>query len=139
MKGNANPHILYCRKRKLLPITLTGGFNKNVAPVECAQPGDELQESEITGMNNKQSSYGKSAQKESQSRRTKPQPRPEPSLPGSPNPPDGDRRLQSAELNARIAAKAYELFALRGGECGGDIEDWLEAERLVKAEMRSEK
>jgi len=47
--------------------------------------------------------------------------------------------LQSAELNARIAAKAYELFAQRGGECGGDIEDWLEAERLVKAEMRSEK
>jgi len=47
--------------------------------------------------------------------------------------------LQSAELNARIAIKAYELFAQRGGECGGDIEDWLEAERLVRAEMRSEK
>ena len=83
--------------------------------------------------------YGKPAKKESRTERTKPQPRPEPSLPGSPNPPDGDRRLQSAELNARIAAKAYELFAQRGGECGADIEDWLEAEQLVKAEMRSEK
>ena len=139
MKGNANPQILYCRRRKLLPITLTGGFNKNVAPVECAQPGDELQESEITGMNNKQSSYGKSAQKESQSRRTKPHPRPEPSLPGPSNPPDRNRRLQTDELNARIATKAYGLFAQRGGECGADIEDWLEAERLVKAETRSEK
>jgi len=90
-------------------------------------------------MNKKESSYEKPAQKESQFRRTKPHPRPEPSMPGPPNPPDGDRRLQSAELNARIAIKAYELFAQRGGECGGDIEDWLEAERLVRAEMRSEK
>ena len=92
-------------------------------------------------MNKKQSSaYGKPAQKESQIRigRTKPHPRPEPSMPAPPNPTDGDRRLQRAELNARIAIKAYELFAQRGGECGGDIEDWLEAERLVKAEMRSE-
>jgi len=91
-------------------------------------------------MNKKQSTvYGKPAKKESRTERTKPQPRPEPSLPGHPNSADGDRRLQSAELNARIAAKAYELFAQRGGECGGDIEDWLEAERLVRAEMRSEK
>jgi hypothetical protein len=60
-------------------------------------------------------------------------------MPGPPSPPDGDRRLQEAELIARIAIKAYELFAQRGGECGGDIEDWLEAERLVRAEMRSEK
>jgi len=59
-------------------------------------------------------------------------------MPAPPHPPDGDRRLQTAELNARIAIKAYELFAQRGGECGGDIEDWLEAERLVRAEMRSE-
>jgi len=91
-------------------------------------------------MNKKQSSaYGEPAQKESRIGRTKPHPRPEPSMPAPPNPTDGDRRLQRAELNARIAIKAYELFAQRGGECGGDIEDWLEAERLVKAEMRSTK
>ena len=89
-------------------------------------------------MNKKQSSaYGEPAQKESRIGRTKPHPRPEPSTPASSHPPDGDRRLQTTELNARIATKAYELFAQRGGECGGDIEDWLEAERLVKAEMRS--
>ena len=88
-------------------------------------------------MNKKQSSYEKPAQTGSRTRRTKPHPKPEPSVPASPHPPDGDRRLQMAELNARIAAKAYELFAQRGGECGGDIEDWLEAERLVKAEIRS--
>jgi hypothetical protein len=91
-------------------------------------------------MNKKQSSaYGKQAQKESRTERTKPHPRSEPYTPAPPHPPDSDRRLQSPELNARIATKAYELFAQRGGECGGDIEDWLEAERLVKAEMRSTK
>ena len=91
-------------------------------------------------MNKKQSSaYGKPAQKENRTGRTKPHPKPEPSIPAPLNRPDGDRRLQTAELNARIAVKAYELFAQRGGECGGDIEDWLEAERLVKAEMRSTK
>jgi DUF2934 family protein len=87
-------------------------------------------------MNKKQSSaYGEPAQKESRIGRPKPHPKPEPSS----NRADGDRRLQTAELNARIAVKAYELFTQRGGECGGDIEDWLEAERLVKAEMRSTK
>jgi len=91
-------------------------------------------------MNKKPSSvYGKPAQKESRTERSKPHPKPEPSMPAPLNRPDGDRRLQTAELNARIAVKAYELFAQRGGECGGDIEDWLEAERLVKAEMRSTK
>jgi DUF2934 family protein len=90
-------------------------------------------------MNKKPSSYEKPAQNDSRTQRTKLHPRSEPSVPASPQPPDGDHRLQTAELNARIAAKAYELFAQRGGECGGDIEDWLEAERLVKAEMRSTK
>jgi hypothetical protein len=90
-------------------------------------------------MSKKQSSYEKPARNDSRTRRTKPHPKPELSVPASLHPPDGDRRLQTAELNARIATKAYELFAQRGGECGGDIEDWLEAERLVKAEMRSTK
>ena len=91
-------------------------------------------------MNKKQASaYGEPAQKESRIGRTKPHPKPEPSMSAPSNRADGDRRLQTAELNARIAVKAYELFAQRGGECGGDIEDWLEAERLVKAEMRSTK
>ena len=87
-------------------------------------------------MNKKQSSYEKPAQNDSRTRRTKPHPRSEPSTPAPSHPLDDDRRLQTPELNARIATKAYELFAQRGGECGGDIEDWLEAERLVRDEMR---
>jgi hypothetical protein len=34
-----------------------------------------------------------------------------------------------------IERKAYELFLARGGEHGGDVNDWLEAERQLRAEM----
>jgi Protein of unknown function (DUF2934) len=43
---------------------------------------------------------------------------------------------QTVEFNARVARKAYELFQHRGGESGRDVEDWLEAERLVRQEQR---
>ena len=35
------------------------------------------------------------------------------------------------EYNARVAIKAYELFERRGFSHGHDMEDWLQAERLV--------
>lgn len=35
-----------------------------------------------------------------------------------------------------IRKKAYELHEQRGGEHGRDLEDWLEAERLVREGMR---
>jgi hypothetical protein len=35
-------------------------------------------------------------------------------------------------LRQRIAEKAYELFLRRGQAPGHDVEDWLEAERLVR-------
>ncbi len=40
-------------------------------------------------------------------------------------------------LRERIAGKAYELFQERGGTHGHDLDDWLEAERLVLAERGS--
>jgi|GEM_PF-1620217 hypothetical protein len=43
--------------------------------------------------------------------------------------------LSTLEFNARVARKAYELFQARGGDEGRDVEDWLEAERLVKEEL----
>ena len=43
---------------------------------------------------------------------------------------------QTVEFNARVARKAYELFQHRGGESGRDVEDWLEAERLVRQEQQ---
>ncbi len=35
-----------------------------------------------------------------------------------------------------IARKAYEIYEERGREHGKDFEHWLEAEAIVKAEMR---
>ena len=32
-----------------------------------------------------------------------------------------------------IARKAYELYQSRGGDHGADLDDWLEAERRLKA------
>ncbi|HEX9142722.1 MAG TPA: DUF2934 domain-containing protein, partial [Candidatus Binatia bacterium] len=42
----------------------------------------------------------------------------------------GDR-----ELRTRIAEKAYELYERRGRIPGQAAEDWLEAERMVMAEL----
>ena len=39
------------------------------------------------------------------------------------------------EARRRIAEKAYELYERRGFCHGCDLDDWLEAERLVLAEM----
>lgn len=43
--------------------------------------------------------------------------------------------LSLVEYHARIARKAYDLFERRGRDEGHDVEDWLEAERLVKEEL----
>ena len=43
--------------------------------------------------------------------------------------------LSIVEYHARIARKAYDLFERRGRSEGHDVEDWLEAERLVKEEL----
>ena len=43
----------------------------------------------------------------------------------------GDEQL----LRQRIAEKAYELYECRGCCYGRDLEDWLEAEQLVLAEI----
>jgi hypothetical protein len=44
-------------------------------------------------------------------------------------------------LHQRIAEKAHELYECRGCCYGRDLDDWLEAERLVLAEteVRTEK
>lgn len=36
----------------------------------------------------------------------------------------------------RIAQRAYQLAALRGFTPGGDVDDWLAAEREVDAELK---
>jgi hypothetical protein len=41
------------------------------------------------------------------------------------------------EFYDRVSQKAFELYEHRGGENGRDIEDWLEAERLIRQEMQN--
>jgi DUF2934 family protein len=43
--------------------------------------------------------------------------------------------LADSIFRERVAQKAYDLFQRRGGEPGHEMEDWLEAERIVRAEM----
>jgi len=46
----------------------------------------------------------------------------------------GDDRI----LRQRIAEKAHEIYECRGCCHGRDLDDWLEAERLVLNEMASQ-
>ena len=41
----------------------------------------------------------------------------------------------SDQVRERIAKKAYELYEQRGRQAERDVEDWLEAEELVRKEM----
>ena len=41
----------------------------------------------------------------------------------------------SDEVRERIAKKAYELYEQRGRQAERHLEDWLEAEELVRKEM----
>lgn len=40
-------------------------------------------------------------------------------------------RTESDDLD-EIRRQAYELYVSRGGDHGGDLSDWLEAERIVR-------
>ena len=42
----------------------------------------------------------------------------------------------SAARQDEVAQVAYELFERRGRAPGHDVEDWLEAERIVRARRR---
>jgi hypothetical protein len=39
----------------------------------------------------------------------------------------------SNELDGEIRRRAYEIYLSRGGAEGNDLDDWLEAERLVRS------
>lgn len=39
------------------------------------------------------------------------------------------------DLNSLIGKKAYELYEKRGRQGGHAMDDWLEAERIVKGKM----
>jgi hypothetical protein len=57
---------------------------------------------------------------------------------GNTNSPDGDSctaMTNDNNIRARIAEQAYYLYEKRGCLPGHEAEDWLEAERLVLAEL----
>ena len=43
--------------------------------------------------------------------------------------------MSKDDLNALIAKKAYELYEKRGRKAGHSLNDWLEAERIVKGKI----
>ena len=47
---------------------------------------------------------------------------------------DGSAAPQPTRL-ARIAQRAHEIYVARGGQDGKAMDDWLQAEREVDAEM----
>ncbi len=46
-------------------------------------------------------------------------------------------RVSSEKVRELIGKKAYELYEKRGREHGHDLDDWLEAEKLVKTRKKS--
>lgn len=43
---------------------------------------------------------------------------------------------ESDALESEIRRRAYEIFLSRGERAGGDLADWLEAERVVQRGQR---
>ena len=49
---------------------------------------------------------------------------------------DGNRASQPQPSRlARIAQRAHEIYDARGGQDGKDLDDWLQAEREIDAEI----
>lgn len=44
--------------------------------------------------------------------------------------------MSQDKINDLIRKKAYELYDKRGRKSGSALSDWLEAERIVKANLR---
>ena len=51
--------------------------------------------------------------------------------------PRQSRKVSREDARELIGKKAYELFEKRGREHGHDLDDWLEAEKLVKTRKKS--
>jgi hypothetical protein len=49
--------------------------------------------------------------------------------------PKTERKLTADEFIARVRMKAYEIYEKRGYSHGQNLDDWLEAERIVKKEL----
>ena len=48
---------------------------------------------------------------------------------------DNENRVSREEFMQLVQKKSYELYEKRGCQPGNDLEDWLNAERLVKEDL----
>jgi len=48
---------------------------------------------------------------------------------------DNENRVSREEFMQLVQKKAYEIYEKRGCKSGNDLEDWLNAERLVKLDL----
>jgi hypothetical protein len=48
---------------------------------------------------------------------------------------DSLKRVSKEEFMQLVQKKAYDIYEERGYRAGNDLEDWLNAERLVKEEL----
>ena len=53
------------------------------------------------------------------------------------SPEPASMQKNSYEVRERIAKKAYELYEQRERQAGRELEDWLEAEELIRKEMEA--
>jgi len=51
--------------------------------------------------------------------------------------PKGKGKADHESLREMIAKKAYEIYEQRGREPGKELEDWLEAEKIVRGKKKS--
>ena len=48
---------------------------------------------------------------------------------------DNEKRVSREEFMQLVQKKAFEMYEKRGCNPGSDLEDWLNAERLVKEDL----
>jgi len=48
---------------------------------------------------------------------------------------DNEKRVSREEFIQLVQKKSYEIYEKRGCQSGNDLEDWLNAEKLVKEDL----
>ncbi len=48
---------------------------------------------------------------------------------------DSEKRVSREEFMRLVQKKAYEIYEKRNGQSGNELEDWINAERLVKEDL----
>lgn len=49
-----------------------------------------------------------------------------------------EKLVNDEEVRAKVSLRAYEIYLSRGGEPGGEVQDWLQAENEVLTSLSEE-